>query len=358
MTRSANRFTPSKVLLWSTGLYAILLVALSVLNRVGAEVFWLGALNFYLPQIMWAAPGVVLALLYFRLDRRRIWLPLLCLLWVLGPIMDFRWSFPATPDPGRPALRVMTWNIKYGYYDLAPLVMELERGKPDLVLFQDAVGALRGPLADYFKNWQVVSSGQYLIASRYPLTEAKVLPLSPAGHTGGSFMRCRMRVGAAQVAVYNVHLKTPRWSLNEFRAARKRPWRLLQAVQYLHENVAQRLLQASTLQGHLSRERGAVILAGDLNAPESSRVLITLKDAGLRDAFSERGRGYGYTYGHLLLKYRLPWFRVSWMRIDHIMVNAGFETRSCRTGSGEASDHRPVIADLVLKAPSPPQPSP
>jgi endonuclease/exonuclease/phosphatase family metal-dependent hydrolase len=48
------------------------------------------------------------------------------------------------------------------------------------------------------------------------------------------------------------------------------------------------------------------------------------------------------------LKHRMPTFNVSWMRIDHIMMSSHFQSRDCWTGTGEASDHRPVIADLVL----------
>ena len=102
---------------------------------------------------------------------------------------------------------------------------------------------------------------------------------------------------------------------------------------------------------YLQTEQGPVIVAGDLNAPEASLVCATLKEAGLRDAFSEGGTGYGYTYGHLLFKNRLPWLRISWMRIDHIMLNSRFSAQRCWTGSGQASDHRPVIADLVLNYP-------
>jgi endonuclease/exonuclease/phosphatase family metal-dependent hydrolase len=41
--------------------------------------------------------------------------------------------------------------------------------------------------------------------------------------------------------------------------------------------------------------------------------------------------------------------RVSWMRIDHVMMSSHFKTLGCRTGTGGASDHRPVIADLLFQ---------
>lgn len=339
-------------LLCLTGIYGAILLAITALNWISADRFWLGALNLYLPQVMWTVPGIVLAFLVFRANPVYTWLPLLCVLWVLGPVMGFRWSLD---PPGSPAasvkVRVLTWNIKYGKHDLAPLVEEIDRCKPDVVLFQDAVDALNGPLGNYFKNWQVRSHEQFVIASRYPLSQAEVFELPSSSRKREYFLRCRLTVGSAEVSLYNVHLKTPRRSLNALRGARRQPGELPEAVQSFDRNVRTRLLQATSLQEHLSREQGPVIMAGDLNAPDSSLICATLRDAGLHDAFAERGKGYGSTYGHFLFKHRLPWLKVSWMRIDHIMVSSGIVTRRCWAGSAEASDHRPVIADLILRHP-------
>ena len=330
-------------------LYAMILSAIILFNRMGPDRFWPGALNLYLPQVMWALPGALLLFLTCRSDKPLIWMPLFCVLLVLGPIMGFNWS-PRQAKGGVPgkSLRVMTWNIKYGKHDLMPLIEEMERSRPDIVLLQDAVGAGTGPLADYFRPWQLRSQGQYLIASRYPLSAAEVHELPYSGRKKESFLRCKVRVGTAEISLYNVHFKTPRRSLNAFRRAKRDPGDILWAIERFENNVAIRLSQAQTVAGYLAQERGAVIVAGDLNAPDASLVCGTLRDAGLRDAFADSGRGYGYTYGHFLLKNRLPWLRVSWMRIDHIMTGSGFIGQRCWVGTGRASDHRPVIADFIL----------
>lgn len=340
-------------LLLGTGAYFLLLAAITALNWSGADRYWLGALNLYLPQFMWAIPGIVLLLFLLRTHRSWFWIciPLLCIAWVLGPLMGLHWSSPPGPVPGQAKLRVMTWNIKYGSYRLAPLLEELARCQPDVVLFQDAVDAMHGgPLADYFKGWQVRSHGQYVIASRCPLSDLQVREMPRAGE-GQQYLRCRLQLGSTAIAIYNVHFKTPRRSLNAFRTARKDPWYLSTAIATLQHNVETRLLQADAVADALKDERGPVVLAGDLNSPDVTRVCGTLRAAGLRDAFDEKGRGYGFTYGHLLFKYRLPWLRVSWMRIDHIMSSEHFRIIRCWAGTGGASDHRPVLADLVIKGP-------
>ena len=352
MTRTGRAVNASRWLITITLAYAAVLAGLTVLNWTGSDRLWLGALNLYLPQIMWAAPGVLLTPLFMKFERPLLWLPIVCVLWVLGPIMDFSWSLPAIRQaPAGVPLRVMTWNIKYGFHDVAPLLEELDRRQPDVVLFQDAIGCLEGPLGEYFRGWEVRSSGQYLIASKYPMSQANVQQLPSSSRKEENFFRCRVRVGDAVVSLYNVHLKTPRRSLNALRKVRHQPLTLPDAIDYFDSNVRLRQVQATVLLDSLRQERGAVIVAGDLNAPESSLVCGVLREAGLQNAFSKRGFGYGFTYGHFLLKNRLPWLKVSWMRIDHIMVNSGIETRNCWAGSGEASDHRPVVADLLVRQP-------
>ena len=86
-----------------------------MLNWVGADRWWFGALNLYLPQIVWAAPGVLLTVLSLKAARRWVWAPLLCVAWVLGPIMGFCWGTQGPPgSAGDPPMRIMTWNVKDG----------------------------------------------------------------------------------------------------------------------------------------------------------------------------------------------------------------------------------------------------
>jgi endonuclease/exonuclease/phosphatase (EEP) superfamily protein YafD len=332
--------------------YGTILLALTILNRLGADRWWFGALNLYLPQAVWALPGLFLAVFTLVKARRWTWAPLLGMVWVAGPLMGFCRPLPAAPEPsGSLPLRVMTWNVKYGIHGrlaTLELINDIDRNKPAVVLLQDAVGVLNGPLGEYFSTWNVRSNGQYIIASRLPLGKLQVLRIAFPGeeHT---CVRTRVQVGVTAVTLYNVHLETPRWGLNAFRATKRRPWYLPTAIQQLENNVEARLTQVRALQDYVRQEQGPVIVAGDLNSPDTSQVCATLRGAGLHDAFAEGGTGYGYTYGHFLLLHRVPGFNCSWMRIDHIMMSSQLQSCRCRTGTGLASDHRPVIADLILR---------
>lgn len=331
--------------------YGTILLVLTILDRIGADRWWFGALNLYLPQAVWALPGVLLAVLTLRAARRWTWAPLLGIAWAAGPLMGFCWPLHAPPEPsGSLPLRVMTWNVKYGSHDrLAPLalVYDIDWNRPDVVLLQDAAGVLDGPLGRYFSTWNVRADGQYITASRLPLGELQVRRIAFSGeeHT---CVRTQVQIGGTAVTLYNVHLQTPRWGLNAFRAARRRPWYLPKAIQQLENNVEMRLTQVRVLREYVRQEQGPVIVAGDLNSPDASQACAMLREGGLHDAFAEGGKYYGYTYGHFLLQHRVPGFNCSWMRIDHIMMSSQLQSRHCWTGTGLASDHRPVIADLIL----------
>ncbi len=333
--------------------YGLFLALVTGLNRLGSDRWWLGAFNLYLPQILWLVPVILLCPFALKFTRRWTWVLVLYGLWVGGPIMGFHWAFRAPPAaaPAGRTVRVMTCNIKYGRRDLAALIGDLERHRPDVVLLQDVEYTMKGPLGAFFRDWQVRSYGQYVIASRWPLGRLEACsPRIPMEHEFA--VRTRMQFGTNSVALYNVHLLTPREGLNALRVARKHPERLDESIQDLQENVERRLLQAGQLADLVRQERGAIILAGDLNSPDGALACRALGEAQMHNAFNQGGRGYGFTYGHLLLSGRLPWLpRASWMRIDHILLSPGLRSERTWTGNGEASDHRPVLADILVPAP-------
>ncbi|MBJ6726341.1 endonuclease/exonuclease/phosphatase family protein [Geomesophilobacter sediminis] len=343
------------ILLLLTLIYAILLVGGTILNRLGPDRWWFGAVNLYLPQVIWLIPGILLLVLYLFLAPRLIWVPLLCVVWVLGPVMGFCWPLgTGSATAAAKPFRVMTWNAKYGMREkirTLELMRELEWNNPDLVLFQDAGGATlpQSPLMPLFNGWYLRSVGQYVIASRHPLSEVREMPLF-APKEKHLCLRCETEVGGRKLVIYNVHLQTPREGLNAFGAVRRTPEFLPFAISRLQLNVRIRLSQAETVARYVAQETDPVLLAGDLNSPDPSFSCMLLRNVGLHDAFAQAGKGYGYTYGHFLLNRRLPWLNYSWMRLDHVMTSHQLQAIRCWTGTKDASDHRPVIADLVWSA--------
>lgn len=314
--------------------YALALAALTLGNLVGPERWWWSSFNLYLPQWLWALPGLALLAVAARFFRRFLWLPLLCLLWVVGPIMGFCWHFGGKAAGTR--LRVMTYNVKAGARNRDALLREIQQANPDILVLQEASTRITRRLEAAFPDWNTYRRDQFYVASRHPIFN---LELSPRAFPGTSppALRCQVQIDGTDIAVYSAHLVSPRRGLLMLR------WNKAGGINDWEWNVTQRRKQVEVLAEQARSERGPVIVAGDLNAPVQSLICRSLFDAGLRDAFSDSGRGYGYTYGHTQK------LRHSYVRIDHILTSNHFAAESCWAGGGAGSDHRPVIADLVLR---------
>jgi vancomycin resistance protein VanJ len=318
---------------WLVVLYAASLAAIEVSRWLGPERWWLTCLNLYLPQAAWAAPGVLLLLLALALDRRFALVPALCLAWALGPIMGL--SFPINRSTAAPerTFRVMTYNVKYGRGDMQSMAAEVVAADPDLLLLQDVYQeTTRYPaLAAFMRTRHVEREGFYVVVSRFPLAPIEYRRMGPDW-----YVRTAATIDGVSIAVYSVHLMTPRYGLEALRE------RSRDGIDELMEGARDRLIQVEQLNADLARERGPVLLAGDLNAPTGSLVLRRLRSDRFRDAFREAGRGYGFTYGHRLRA------RVSYLRIDYILFSRGLVALRTWVGGGAGSDHRPVLSEMAL----------
>jgi endonuclease/exonuclease/phosphatase (EEP) superfamily protein YafD len=110
----------------------------------------------------------------------------------------------------------------------------------------------------------------------------------------------------------------------------------------IKRNILDREDQSNCLAAAVSKEKLPFILGGDFNAPENSIILYPLFRLGLKNTFSERGFGFGYTKGHDLQ------LGFSFIRIDHIFVSAEWLPVLSQVGSSLGSDHRPMLADVLL----------
>ena len=305
-------------------------------------------LSRYLPYHWLLLPGVAVLVLSVWLGRSWIvaCLANLALLVTVG--MGLQWHGPEPADGPGERVRVMTYNVKIitavrQPNGLAGLAREVAQHDPDILVMQDADGLLveRGaqPLSagpPVFGLPHFYALGQYIVASRFALRDCA------PGHIdfrneSHRYLRCRVDVRGVELNLVTAHFQTPRAGLN---AARREG---LEGADEWQRNYADRLTQARALARDLYATGRPLVVAGDLNADESSPVIQTLLGAGLRDAFSSGGRGYGYTYGHAFKR------GIDFLRIDHILVSPDIGVVAAFAGGGDASEHRPVIADLLLR---------
>lgn len=310
----------------------------------GASAWWAELLRF-VPFPVYSVPALValVASVWLRWPWRLA--AAACVALVLVGVMDLNWG---RADTGQQPFRLMTWNVKAFHHTRTPerdqrIAMELLEHSPDVLVMQDAVDLTRPgeslpeSIALALRGYTLFRHGEYLIASRLPLTQCRAQPM-PVRDEQRDFVRCVLRAGDTDIDLVTAHLLSPREGLN----AARHEW-FDGGLEDWEQNYSDRFAQATTLVRHLAGNPRPMIVAGDLNAAESSPVVQALKDIGLRDAFASAGRGYGYTHGHSLKP------RFSFLRIDHVLVSREIGVREAFAGGREASEHRPVIADLLAR---------
>ena len=319
------------------------MLALTAAQRFVSEGPWWLELSRYLPYPLLVAPAVVALLFSIRLG----WRWLVAAAATIAAFATLAMGFVWTADPGDDArvdVRFMTYNVKALLAierpgGLAALAAEVERHRPDVVVMQDSSPLMRGRDPErpgpMFGLPEVRREAQYVIASRWPLRGCTTARADSA-EAQLAFARCTVDRPGGAFEIVDVHLESPRHGLV---AARQEG---LDGIELWQSNHAGRVAQARALAAVLRTSAHPLVVGGDLNSPDASAAMQALLAIGLRDAFATAGRGWGYTYGHTLRP------RFSFLRIDHVLVSDDVDVVRAFTGGKEASDHRPLIADLRL----------
>jgi vancomycin resistance protein VanJ len=327
---------PTRVLSLTVYCYAAIVASVAVIYLVGPERLAWGGVTLFLPQMLLAIPGFLLLPVVLWRARRLTWLVAAAVLLIAGPLMGLTWRSPEA-HAGIP-LRVMTYNVQLWQRRNVPALMkEILDADPDVLCLQDARNTRNTPLAAYFKTRNVAMFGQYVVVSKFPIVDSTVGDISYDGETH-TYLRARIDVKGRHIVFFNAHLVTPRDALNPLRSPTL--WRL--GISEMRQNQSQRMRQARQLVEDSRGITEPLVIAGDLNAPPASLVTRMLTDQGFVDAFSAAGRGYGYTFGHTLL------FGRPFLRLDRILASRDFAPVRAWVGGASGSDHRPVIADMVL----------
>lgn len=350
MPRLTSHFSNTAATLLRAVIAALIaaLLLLTVAQQVAKVGPWWLELSRYLPYPALLGPALLAATASLWLGWRWWIAGLAALIAVL--VVAMGWAH-GRPDVGGVPLRLMTYNIKAYKASLRPggfdaIAAEVAVHRPDIVVAQDAHGASPAEAAPLWPGGQAFglpysfAVEQYIVGSRYPLRGCAPGRIDYRGQAH-LYVRCTVDVGGRPLDLVTAHFESPRDGLN---AARREGF---EGVDEWRQNFEDRLGQARALARDLAGADRPLVVAGDLNAPESSAVIRTLLALDLRDAFSSAGRGYGYSYGHAL---RLGF---SFLRIDHILVSARIGVAGVSVGGASTSEHRPVIADLLMSDPPP-----
>ncbi len=288
----------------------------------------------FAPRWLCGLPLLVLIPLSLVFYRHAL-IPLgLALTTVAGPIMGFGCPGPMSLVARGPSLRVLTWNVNGRKGSLAKLSDAIPQISPDIVALQECHGQSIENV--WPENWHVRQIDTLVLGARYPIRVERVDHVDYPRRTVHFVVSTPDR----DVRLTVLHLPSVKdgivQSLGSARAESH--------ADALRENIRFRRSASKDAAGDVTQNAGPFLVVGDFNMTTDSAVYRDFWSA-YSNAFSRAGFGYGYS--------KITSF-AGWTygtRIDHILMSPGWKCRRCWVGPAMNSDHRPVIADLILTAP-------
>jgi vancomycin resistance protein VanJ len=295
---------------------------------------WLGLLLTCAPQPVFLLVSIVL--LFVSLVRRRraaILINAVALVFVATVLMDLHIPHAAPPSSGVP-MRVMTYNVEKWSHGAESVAAVVRQFHPDVVCFQEAgdydyvPGHQPDVLRMALENYHFYAQGEIMLAARHPLRDIRsfALPPGPLSRPG---IRATLDVEGRPVAVITTHLLPGElgWHLRD----------LPKLPDYCTRFVAHRRQQDQELLAAASAVKTPLVICGDFNAQRRTEACRLLTHV-YPDAFDAVGAGYGYT-----IVADQPT-----MRVDHVLTSPGISPKRVWAPNVRASDHRPIVADLIL----------
>ena len=315
---------------------AVLVAAVWAAGDLVGERHWTTTLLAYVPQHPFLVPSALLLLA--SLARRRVWLALANIVVLAFGAFQLLGLSLAPQDTGtRPSLRVMTYNIHHGSLGIEAVARDIRRQNPDVVLLQECNAFRSWPdpmprLAQLLPGYRTYLAGdEVAMLCRLPVRSVAAWPLRDSGPRRIA-LSAVLSVGGRSLRVLNVHLMTSSTGSSLARSGRRAPDHLRQTARVRGE-------QLERVRQWVQSGDGPCIVAGDFNTPPRGVFYRRMPARGLSDSFRQAGRGFGATYPS----------DIPLLRIDHIFTGKGVRALRTWVPRTHGSDHRPVVADLLLE---------
>jgi vancomycin resistance protein VanJ len=327
--------------------YVVILAAVLIALEWWAEYFLpLWFLLFAPPAVLLLpVPFLVIAAIRCRSPRWIIVL-VVCVLVVGFGFSRYRFGSGAPDKSG--TLTVITHNIGQGNPRAFHESFAVE--KADAILLQDAFRPQQFDFTKHYPDLRARSVAQFTLLSRHEITEGALV--NTALWRGRPVAaRYVIRTPERSIALYNVHLPTPRRSLNHAFT-----WRVVQEMFWMGNAptddypsyrawLSARVALARQLAEVFARERLPFLVGGDFNTPDHG-VVYRMFAGQLADAHAHAGRGWGFTFPGAR-DGRLAQFLGPWLRLDYLFAGPSWKPVECRVASDPTSQHRAVLARFM-----------
>ncbi len=303
----------------------------------------------FLPPWIWILPAAPLALAGLFVDRKLALLMAAIFIAYAWLYLGCQWNPQPAARPGDLSVVSCNLGMDLPASDLQPFV---RRQDADIVCVQEAYGRV-AEMKRAFPGYEARAIDQFPILSRFPIVAQRVIELQAGPRREPCAARYEIDFRGQRIAVYNVHLPTPRLELKEVWA---RPRLILPWLPGAKDRARHRALSAGwkdraarlrELDALLRTEPLPAIVAGDFNMPAHGAGYARFTTF-LRDAFTERGRGYGWTFPSDRVG-RLADF-APWLRIDYQFVSAEWEVTAAAVEPPRVSQHLATAARYRLES--------
>jgi endonuclease/exonuclease/phosphatase family metal-dependent hydrolase len=271
------------------------------------------------------------------------------------------------PDAGA-TVRLMTYNVhnfkRYGSgNDVSTkheILQLIQQEQPDVIGFQefysrkqgqydmcDSIKKILGSDYYYFEPFTFNSTEAIGMAifSKFPIVAQGVIHLSDVKGSGNQCLYIDVRTGEKVFRVYSVHLQSIRFDPEDYKylnSISQQGKTDMSSTRRLGSKLKSAFIKRSTqvdkVKEHAALCQYPYIISGDFNDTPSSYAVNTMAK-GLKNAFREKGVGFGRTYNGDFPNYQ----------IDYIMASPHFDVANYKIIEKKLSDHYPVRSDLVLK---------
>ena len=319
-----------------------LLAALAAMRFVGERDIVTASMVF-LPIQIWIYPAYGILLLCLIWDRRLAVIMVALIAWyILGYLRpEYNEWLPRMDGD----VTIVSCNL--GTSRVEHLKPFLEREQPDVIAFQE-VNGLQPPIVAAFPEMHAMSFDQFLLLSRLPILNVKVIEMTTLTRRVPCVARFELESEGKRFVLYNVHMPTPRFLLDQ---VRRKPSILVPGVnrrrrEYLEAEWRNRVTQIDELIAVVEKETLPMLLVGDFNMP-SQGVEYPKFGSRFLDAFRERGRRFGNTFPcdqNPPLRYFAPW-----SRLDYQFADANWEVCYFNLEKGRRAQHRATAARFRLK---------
>lgn len=313
-----------------------------------SENWWLSGALLFIPQTPFLIPSICLLACSVVWHLKSGLLNLTATGLILIFLCDANFSLKPLSQPSESPrnVRLITCNVQDFEPNFGLVLREIAQFQPDILVLQESRHVPR-MLSDYLVDWHWRHELGFLVGSKWPISEAMTCHASP--YNRHSAMAVKVESPTGPVLISDIHLMTARRGLTD-----------LSVPSIIDGSGPASVDHHAFLRDEEARQTRAwlnaldtgipMIIAGDFNMPSTSSIF---RDnfGQYADAFDDAGLGFGYTAPCRPIRFWLP--KVPWLRIDHILASAEWETLYCKAGRLNGSDHRMVAAVLQLQNDTP-----